>query len=244
MPETKRPLNAWKHGGYSSLGVLPGEEPEEFNHLHQSLVREWQPSGASECDTVLSITKCIWRKTRLTIYSQLEIRKQSVAEDPLSRAWYAWDEVVRKQGQVSPSATPKQEGVVVEEDERQLQQDALAAQELAELEQITPESLIREIELESRLDARIDRLFKRLFQLKAVKEMMGLAPLSHDASPATADPQRRPDQLGRPNTLVVLEPKDPRLPCRQLSQPQGQAGGGERPALSNRRRSQPRKLRP
>jgi hypothetical protein len=80
----------------------------------------------------------------LTIYSQLEIRKQSVAEDPLSRAWDAWDEVVRKQGQVSPSATPKQEGVVVEEDEHQLQQDALAAQELAELEQITPESLIRE----------------------------------------------------------------------------------------------------
>jgi hypothetical protein len=225
MPETKRPLNAWKHGGYSSLGVLPGEDPEEFNHLHQSLVREWQPLGASECDTVLSIAKCTWRKNRLTIYSQLEVRKQSVAEDPLSRAWDAWDEVARKQGRVSPSATPKQEEVVVKEDEHRLQQDALAAQELAELEQITPESLIREIELESRLDARIDRLFKRLFQLKAVKQMMGLAPLSHDASPAPADTQRR-------------------LPYRQLSQPQGQARGGDRPALSNRRPLQPRKLRP
>jgi hypothetical protein len=54
--------------------------------------------------------------------------------------------------------------------------------ELAQLcEQITPETLIEEIELHGRLDARVDRLLKRLFQLKAAKQMIGLGSRSHDA---------------------------------------------------------------
>jgi hypothetical protein len=39
---------------------------------------------------------------------------------------------------------------------------------------VTHETLIQEIELEARLDIRIDRLLKRLLDLKAAKPMVGL----------------------------------------------------------------------
>jgi hypothetical protein len=55
--------------------------------------------------------------------------------------------------------------------------------ELAQLcDQITPETLIEEIELANRLDARIDRLLKRLWQLKAAKQMLGLGSRSQERS--------------------------------------------------------------
>jgi hypothetical protein len=61
--------------------------------------------------------------------------------------------------------------------------EAIVALQIASQEQITPESLIEEIELHDRLDARIDRLIKRIFQLKGMKQMVGLGPRSHDAAP-------------------------------------------------------------
>src|SRR5438876_10524053 len=66
----RRPTNAWKHGGHSNLGVLPGEDPEEFDRHHQSLIGEFKPSGPTECDIVLSLAKCMWRKSRLGFYAQ------------------------------------------------------------------------------------------------------------------------------------------------------------------------------
>jgi hypothetical protein len=68
MSQSPRALNAWKHGGYSNLGVLPGEDPKEFDDFHQALIEEWEPSGSTECDTVLSLAKSMWRKGRLNIY--------------------------------------------------------------------------------------------------------------------------------------------------------------------------------
>ena len=62
-----------------------------------------------------------------------------------------------------------------------MQEEGIVGLLLAALgEQITVEALINEIELNDRLDARIDRLLKRLFQVKAAKQMIGLASRSHD----------------------------------------------------------------
>ena len=127
MSQRPRTLNAWKHGGYSNLGVLPGEDPREFERLHQSLIDE---------------------------------QSRKAAQLPLS------DELKR--------------ALKLESKDRAKQQ---IKQQLAEFDeqQVTPESLVKEIELEGRLDARIDRLVKRLFQLKAGKQMLGLGSRSHDA---------------------------------------------------------------
>jgi hypothetical protein len=70
MSQVARPLNALKHGGYSNLGVLPGEDPKEFDQLHEAVIAEVEPSGPIECDVVLNLAKCMWRKSRLNIYAQ------------------------------------------------------------------------------------------------------------------------------------------------------------------------------
>ena len=41
-----------------------------------------------------------------------------------------------------------------------------------QLEHVTPEGLLQELKLDALLDAKIDRLIKRLLHLKAMKEMI------------------------------------------------------------------------
>jgi hypothetical protein len=72
-----------------------------------------------------------------------------------------------------------------DKEELEMQEEGIVGLQLAALgEQITTEALINEIELNDRLDARIDRLMKRLFQVKAAKRMIGLGSSSHDAPSA------------------------------------------------------------
>ena len=61
----RKRLNALKHGVFSPITILPGEDPREFSALHSETVKEWAPIGPTEEDAVLSIAKGIWRKRRL-----------------------------------------------------------------------------------------------------------------------------------------------------------------------------------
>jgi hypothetical protein len=193
VPQRPRLRNAWKHGGYSNLGVLPGENAQEFKRLHQSLIDEWEPSGPTECDAVLSFAKCMWRKSRLTIYAQLAAARTKVNDvDPLQSALdayeaagkAAWDSDAPLRGPQKALTPPEKQSLAAEERrEHDLTQEDTPEQQLAKLgEQITPAKLIEEIELAGRLDARIDRLLKRLFQLKGAKQMLGLGSRSQEQS--------------------------------------------------------------
>jgi hypothetical protein len=73
----KRP-NALKHGVFSATAILPGEDPEEFEELHSSLIEEWMPDGATEEDAVLSIAKAVWRKRRVQLFLEVEVRSNAV----------------------------------------------------------------------------------------------------------------------------------------------------------------------
>src|SRR5437588_1996895 len=57
--------NALKHGVYTQVAILPGEDPRAFAALHSELVKEWTPCGPTEEDAVLTIAKGIWRKARI-----------------------------------------------------------------------------------------------------------------------------------------------------------------------------------
>jgi hypothetical protein len=179
--------------------------------LHKSLIDEWEPSGPTEFDTVLSIAKCMWRKSRLTIYAraaEASARWRGVFEDRDNPAWsieFGLMKNLKKVGNVlsvcqsleeaSQEVRPhladviKHSAALLELDEKgglEVLKEGNIELKLASLgEQVTAETLNEEIELEGRLDARIDRLVKRLFQLKAGKQMLGLGSRSHDApSPA------------------------------------------------------------
>jgi hypothetical protein len=85
-PPAPRP-SAFKHGVYSAMVVLPGEDPEEYNALLQSLIDEWQPSGPSEEAAVRTLAQLQWRKDRLDIfvrvqqaYTVQEMRSDLIAE--------------------------------------------------------------------------------------------------------------------------------------------------------------------
>src|SRR5262249_51020072 len=49
-------LNAIKHGAFSQMTLLPGEDPEEFEALHAGVRDEW--------DRVFNIAQNLWRKHR------------------------------------------------------------------------------------------------------------------------------------------------------------------------------------
>jgi hypothetical protein len=70
----KRP-NAYKHGAFASMAIVPGEDRREFEELHSALVDEWMPAGATEQDAVLTIAKAVWRKRRVQNFLQVQLFK-------------------------------------------------------------------------------------------------------------------------------------------------------------------------
>jgi hypothetical protein len=76
----KRP-NALKHGVFAATAILPGEDRREFEELHTSLIKEWQPEGPTEEDTVKDLAKLIWRKDRLQRLLQIQLTKNSLDQN-------------------------------------------------------------------------------------------------------------------------------------------------------------------
>jgi hypothetical protein len=65
----KRP-NAQKHGVFAVNPAIAGEDPQEFRELHSALIDEWQPSGSTEEDLVISPADLMWRKRRAQKFLQ------------------------------------------------------------------------------------------------------------------------------------------------------------------------------
>jgi hypothetical protein len=75
MSNSKSSRNAISHGAYSSQVVLPGENEQEFNDLHESFRDELGPNGALEDETVFDIARLHWTKRRLNVWTQLLARR-------------------------------------------------------------------------------------------------------------------------------------------------------------------------
>jgi hypothetical protein len=152
----------------------------------------------------------MWRKSRLTVYAQAAAagtRWGCVFEDKDSPYWSIEVGLMKKVRQLAnvfslaePLETTLQQSEqpladvaknaaaclrLDEKGKQELLREGDVGLLLASLgEQITAETLIEEIELNDRLDARIDRLLKRLFQFKAAKQMIGLGSRSVGAASA------------------------------------------------------------
>lgn len=66
----KRPKGsaALKHGGYSGLTLLPGEDRFAFEKLRRQLFDELKPQGRLEQEIVTEIARLMWRKQNLGSY--------------------------------------------------------------------------------------------------------------------------------------------------------------------------------
>jgi hypothetical protein len=163
--------NALKHGAYREILILPGENPAAFEELKQTLFAEHNVSGRSEETTMTSIAKAIWQLQRLGLYEHVQHlrvrgldsanRKGSITE--VLNAFRA------KYGM------PLTDVPTVPDQPAEKTNDELLL-ELGKL--VTLDHLDKELDVENKLQARIDRLFKRFYQIKAMKSLAGsqLAP--------------------------------------------------------------------
>jgi hypothetical protein len=71
MTNSNSSKNAVSHGAYSREVVLPWENAQDFNNLHEDLQNEYFPNGRSEEEAVLELAELHWRKRRLNVGSRL-----------------------------------------------------------------------------------------------------------------------------------------------------------------------------
>jgi hypothetical protein len=67
--------SALKHGAFTEVVILPGEDPNELKELRAALYDEWNPEGPTEIDKVESIAMGMWRKRRFQRYLQKTLGK-------------------------------------------------------------------------------------------------------------------------------------------------------------------------
>jgi len=201
--ENWRPRNAVKHGAFSNLTVLPGEDFAAFKKLYEDLQDEFKPSGAMEVDLVLDLAKFLFRKRNLGVYRRAETARKLWApylvehSDPhvvqdlafKARAGAVMEACSERFGnkealENNANLVPACEAAISatkklldfsEDDIAKAVRDQVADFHLALCgEAITPEGLDHALDVIARLDAMIDRTVKRLMQLKAMKSMAGL----------------------------------------------------------------------
>jgi hypothetical protein len=185
MSQTKKIHPALKHGGYAATALLPGEDFAEFEKLHHRLVAEFAPTGPLEADIVATIARLMWRKQHLGTLRCAELardRANSIKQEKRSQA-----------GLKSPAISYRlvtmgsYEGTL-EETERAAEADAQKelgdTYELIEIGAIaTLDYLNKELAVEDRLDAMIDRCLKRLLLLSGLKSLAPAPQLAPPPSP-------------------------------------------------------------
>jgi hypothetical protein len=167
----KRIPPALKHGAYAATAVLPGEDPAEFEKLHRELIAELKPSGALEDDAVATIARLIWRKQNLAT-----CRIAELAQERRREIEYEID---------SPDG-PEDIHAAVEDQAREEFGDTYELVKMGDA--ATFDGLTTELDILERLDALIDRGFKRFAQVKGLKSILTAS--SSAPPPRIAGPSR------------------------------------------------------
>ena len=94
---------ALKHGAYSSLAVLPGEDRAEFEKKHRQLIAEYSPSGPLEHHEVLVLARLIWREENLSTFAVARTARQPFIWAERSQVTYIT--TVRDE-EIEPSSAP------------------------------------------------------------------------------------------------------------------------------------------
>jgi hypothetical protein len=175
----KKPHNALKHGVYSAMGLLPGENPAEFGDLRKSVFDELAPQGPLEEDIVSTIVRLLWRKQNLLTIRTAEWAKQQrnrIIEEEVSRRGIP-DEFFMPSFDTNKEARAE----AARAGDEQAQHELGAYYELTQGDIATSDRLIAELQVEERLDAAIEKCVKRLLMLRGVKSMS--MPSSQPAHP-------------------------------------------------------------
>jgi hypothetical protein len=190
--KTKKVFPALKHGGYSTLGLLPGEDPAAFEELRRDMIAELCPNGPLEEDIVGDMVRFTWRKNNLKTFRVAEaIRKRysEIRSKMIPSTVPPYDSF--------PDWTPPDPAQVkaaTEAAEAQARKELGEYCKLIEMGDLaTPARLLADLAIEERLDARIAKLFNRLAMLKTYKSVLSAKSPSSTELPRISGPKKSPN---------------------------------------------------
>ncbi len=166
--------SALRHGVYSGLTLLPGEDADAFEKLHADLIDEYAPSGRHEEDIVESLSRLIWRKQNLSTYrlaKQAELAHSSIYYKANTAA-YPTPIMPLLGGEATKTHSPEQIRALYKDADERARTEPGPALELAKLGEIgTIDYLLQELDLRDRLDGMTDRALKRLLFVRGLKSL-------------------------------------------------------------------------
>jgi hypothetical protein len=159
---------ALKHAGYSTTTILPGEDAAEFAKLHRQLIAEFVPHGALEEDVVTTIAHLVWRRRNLATFRIAE-RAQKLVKQMRIVTLPAGDGDLRSSDSTEFDKNFMDKWQAAKSRAREELGEYYGLIEMGEGATLT--RLGDELEVQSRLDAMIDRCIKRLLLVRGVKSM-------------------------------------------------------------------------
>jgi hypothetical protein len=163
---------ALKHAGYSATRLLPGEDAVAFEKLHQKFIDEFTPVGALEEDIVADLFRLTWRKQNLPTFRIAElalrrlnqIKREKVPAPPLLLPLF--DDIDPAEREAGYRAA-----------EEQARQELGDIYKLIEIgEPATTDGLMKELDIEERLDGMIAKCLKQLLTVRGVKSVSLASP--------------------------------------------------------------------
>lgn len=165
---------ALRHGVYSGMTMLPGEDPAAFEKLQADLIAEYAPSGRHEEDLIENLARLIWRKQNLLTYRLVE-RAKSKHSSIYSEARAAtnpYQDFPVLGGIPTETHSPEEIRALFKAADERAQKELGPAIELVQLGDVgTTDHLLKELEIHDRLDGMIDRVLKRLLFIRGLKSL-------------------------------------------------------------------------
>ena len=182
---SKRIPPALKHGIYSAIGLLPTEDPVEFEEFKQEIFDDYKPVGRSEQNIVTEIARLQWRIEHLSTYGvAMRARERhraicSELDPPSARG--SFPPLLGFEEPESEPRSPEELEALRKSMAKEARTELGPAIELVEIGDVaTIEYLEKELGIRERLHGMIARLEKRLLYLRGIKSI--------SASSATSSP--------------------------------------------------------
>ena len=187
---------ALKHGGYAATQILPGESVAEFDKLHRDLTADFTAEGALEADIVEDLAARLWRKQNLATFRTAEVARRRYDEikdrhaNRFAGLQFITEADARERCGYSEEKELQEKAELAEREDAIRAADEIARNELGEdtyelakmADTVTLACLMKDLAVEERLDAMIDKCIKRLLLAKGLKSI--------SASSSSAPPKR------------------------------------------------------
>jgi len=171
--------SALKHGFYSAIGLLPTEDPAEFEKFKQEIFDDYKTVGRSEEIIVNEIACLLWRLEHLPTYGVAARARQQHAAIHAKLPSTGWSIPPLLTGYEEPEPlSPEELAALRKSVAKEARAKLGRALKLVEIGDVaTIEYLEKELGIRERLHSMIARLEKRLLFLRGIKSISSPQPL-------------------------------------------------------------------